>query len=67
MDPIHDRMPVILPPREYDRWLDPSLQDPDSLVPLLVPFPSDEMLAYPVSPRVNTPSTDDDGCMAALP
>ena len=22
--PIHDRMPVILPPREYDRWLDPS-------------------------------------------
>lgn len=33
--PIHDRMPVIVPPGEYDRWLDPSLRDPDSLAPLL--------------------------------
>ena len=65
--PIHDRMPVILPPREYDRWLDPSLKDPDSLAPLLVPFPPEEMLAYPVNPRVNTPSTDDEGCIAPLP
>lgn len=65
--PIHDRMPVILPPGEYDRWLDPSLRDPDSLAPLLVPFPPEEMLAFPVSPRVNTPSTDDEGCIAAHP
>jgi len=65
--PIHDRMPVIVPPREYDRWLDPSLKDPDSLAPLLVPFPPEEMLAFPVSPRVNAPSTDDEGCIAPLP
>ena len=65
--PIHDRMPVILPPGEYDRWLDPALQDPDSLTPLLVPFPPEEMLAFPVSPRVNAPSTDDEGCIAPLP
>lgn len=65
--PIHDRMPVILPPGEYDRWLDPSLKDPDALAPLLVPFPPEGMLAYPVSPRVNAPSTDDEGCMAPLP
>ena len=65
--PIHDRMPVILPPGEYDRWLDPSLKDPDALAPLLVPFPPEEMLAYPVSPRVNAPSADDKGCMAPLP
>jgi putative SOS response-associated peptidase YedK len=31
--PIHDRMPVILPPWEYSRWLDPSIKDPDSLAP----------------------------------
>jgi putative SOS response-associated peptidase YedK len=65
--PIHDRMPVILPPAEYARWLDPSLQDPDSLAPLLVPFPPEDMVAFPVSPRVNAPSTDDEGCIAPLP
>lgn len=65
--PIHDRMPVILPPREYDRWLDPSLKDLESLAPLLVPFPPEEMLAYPVNPRVNAPSADDKGCIAPLP
>ena len=65
--PIHDRMPVILPPGKYDRWLDPSLQDPDSLAPLLVPFPPEDMIAFPVSPRVNAPSTDDEGRIAPLP
>jgi putative SOS response-associated peptidase YedK len=65
--PIHDRMPVILPPGEYDRWLDPALKDLDSLAPLLVPLPPEEMLAYPVNPRVNAPSTDDEGCIAPLP
>ncbi|HEY6096439.1 MAG TPA: SOS response-associated peptidase [Candidatus Deferrimicrobium sp.] len=65
--PIHDRMPVILPPGEYDRWLDPSPKDPDALTSLLVPFPPERMLAYPVSPRVNAPSADDKGCMAPLP
>jgi putative SOS response-associated peptidase YedK len=65
--PIHDRMPVILPAIEYDRWLDLSLQNPDSLAPLLVPFPPEEMLAFPVSPRVNAPSTDDEKCIAPLP
>ena len=65
--PIHDRMPVILPPGEYDRWLDPSIKDPDSLAPLLVPFPPEEMLAYPVNPRVNVPSADDKECIAPLP
>ena len=65
--PIHDRMPVILPSTEYDRWLNPSLKDPDSLAFLLIPFPPEGMLAYPVNSRVNTPSTDDKGCIAPLP
>lgn len=62
--PIHDRMPVIVPSGEYDRWLDTTLTDPDLLAPLLVPFSPEEMLAFPVSPRVNTPATDDMGCIA---
>lgn len=64
--PIHGRMPVILSPTEYARWLDPALQETDSLAPLLVPFPPEEMLAFPVSPRVNAPSVDDGKCMAPL-
>lgn len=65
--PIHGRMPVILPQAEYARWLDPALKDPDTLSPLLVPFPPEEMLAIPVSPRVNAPSTDDEKCIVPLP
>ena len=64
---IHDRMPVILPRAEYARWLDPALQNTDSLAPLLAPFPAEEMLAFPVSPRVNIPTVDDQECMAPLP
>ncbi len=66
LSPIHDRMPVILPPSHYDQWLDPALKEPDSLAPLLVPFPPDEMLAFPVSPRVNAPSTDSKECVVPL-
>jgi putative SOS response-associated peptidase YedK len=61
--PIHDRMPVILPPTEYARWLDPTLRNTDSLAPLLIPFPSEDMLALPVSPRVNSPTVDDEKCI----
>jgi putative SOS response-associated peptidase YedK len=65
--PIHDRMPVILPQADYDRWLDPALLNTDSLAPLLVPFPPEDMLAFPVSPRVNAPTVDDERCIAPLP
>jgi len=65
--PIHDRMPVILPPGEYARWLDPSLRETESLASLLVPFPPDGMVSFPVSTRVNSPAADDEGCVAPLP
>jgi putative SOS response-associated peptidase YedK len=58
MEIIHNRMPVILHPRDYARWLDPSPQTPDQLKPLLKPFPADLMNAYPVSTLVNTPAND---------
>ena len=61
--PIHDRMPVIMPPGGYDRWLDPAIRDPDSVTPLLVPFPPEMMIAFPVGTRVNAPSNDDPGCV----
>lgn len=50
---VHDRMPVILPPEEYDYWLDPAFEGTDKLLSLLKPYPSDEMALYPVSTYVN--------------
>jgi putative SOS response-associated peptidase YedK len=58
MKPIHNRMPVILHTRDYAKWLDASPQTPDSLLPLIKPFPADDMAAYPVSTLVNKPSND---------
>lgn len=54
--PIHDRMPVILSREKEDLWLDPSITREDTLLPLLVPYSSQAMEAYPVSRRMNTPS-----------
>lgn len=56
---LHDRMPVILPERSYDAWLDPKNGNPEELQELLKPYPSDEMRAYPVSTRVNNVKNDD--------
>jgi putative SOS response-associated peptidase YedK len=56
IQPIHDRMPVIIPRDKEDLWLDPHVQDRDALLKLLVPYPSMEMEMYEVSPAVNSPS-----------
>ena len=58
MEIIHNRMPVILHPKDYARWLDPSPQTPEELKPFIKPFPADLMNAYPVSTMVNTPAND---------
>ena len=50
---IHDRMPVILPRAQYDRWLDPNLTDSAQIQPLIASYPAGEMIAYPVSARLN--------------
>ncbi len=54
--PIHDRMPVILHHADFSRWLDPGVHDRTVLKQFLVPFPSGELEAYPVSPKVNSPT-----------
>jgi putative SOS response-associated peptidase YedK len=58
MATLHNRMPVILPPSAYAQWLDPAPLAPDRLLPLLKPFPADEMDAHPVSTLVNSPAND---------
>jgi putative SOS response-associated peptidase YedK len=56
--PIHDRMPVIIAPRDFDLWLSPEVQDPKAIAPLFRPYPPEEMTAYPVRTAVNNPKTD---------
>jgi putative SOS response-associated peptidase YedK len=55
---VHDRMPVILPADQYDLWLDPKMKDKDKLLPLLKPYPSEEIEFYEVSLYVNKPGND---------
>jgi putative SOS response-associated peptidase YedK len=62
--PIHDRMPVVLPPDAWSLWLDRTVQDVERIAPLLVSAPADEMVAVPVSTRVNDPKHDDPQCLA---
>ncbi len=52
---IHDRMPLILAPEDYARWLS---DDPDPRE-LLRPFPSAPIRMWPISTRVNKPENDD--------
>jgi putative SOS response-associated peptidase YedK len=52
---VHDRMPVILAPRDYDRWLS---EEPDPR-DLMRPHPAEPMRMWPISTRVNKPENDD--------
>ena len=64
--PMHDRMPAIIAPEDYDRWLDAAIEDPEAIGPLVHPYPSDAMVAYPVSARVNKPDNEGPGCVEAI-
>jgi putative SOS response-associated peptidase YedK len=61
--PIHDRMPAILLPDHYDRWLSPQELPAQELQPLLRPYPAAPMVAYPVSRAVNNPANDIPECV----
>ena len=57
VSPIHNRMPVILDPDDWDRWLSTGTALKD-LRALLFPFPAWELVAYPVSQAVNNVSNE---------
>ena len=54
--PVHERMPLIVAPEDYARWLDPANADVDDLV---APFPAERMTCRPVSTRVNAVRNDE--------
>ncbi len=59
MRPLHERMPVIIPPAAYAAWLDPENVTGRGLDDLLQPYAADEMRAVAVSTRVNSVRNDD--------
>ena len=62
---IHDRMPVILHPKNYETWLQDS-PSMNSLQHLLMPYPADEMEIFQVSSEVNSPKNDSPSCLAPV-
>ena len=67
--PVHDRMPVILDPDNYDLWLDPGMTDTAAVLEMVRPFDARRMRSYLVSARVNQVQNDDAECStpATLP
>ena len=60
---FHDRMPVIIAAEDYDTWLTGTQEQ---ALALLRPYPAEEMRAYPVSSRVNSPKNDSADLVAEL-
>ncbi len=68
IQPLHERMPVLLSREAEAIWLDPNVTDSRLLKSLLTPYPADQMSLYEVTGRVNSPQFDDPECLiAALP
>ena len=60
--PLHDRMPVVIPPERFSEWLDPETPQ-DDLKRLLRPYPAERMKAEPISRRLNDVRNDDAACL----
>ncbi|MBX3015310.1 MAG: SOS response-associated peptidase [Caldilineaceae bacterium] len=70
MEPLHDRMPVIVQPQDYAQWLgtgrDATPQELDQLQHLLRPYADDGLVAYPVSTYVNNARNEGVDCIQPL-
>jgi len=67
IEPLHNRMPVILHPPEYQPWLDRDMTDPTKLQRLYHPCPADLMEMWPVSPLVNSPKNESPDLIKPIP
>ena len=65
--PIHDRMPVIVPPEAFNLWLDGAAVDATTAATLFVPAPESLLEAYEVSNAVNRATNDAPELIAPAP
>tara|TARA_B100000686_G_C16795546_1_gene982035 strand:+ start:3198 stop:3866 length:669 start_codon:yes stop_codon:yes gene_type:complete len=61
--PLHHRMPVIVKPTDFERWLKGGAKDAQAI---MKPFDSTDMVFYRVSRRVNNVKNDDKSCIYPL-
>lgn len=64
--PIHDRMPVIIPKNMHNQWLSAGSDVESKIVPLLKPFPGDQMVFHHVSKIVNSAKNKSPECIEPL-
>ncbi len=60
---LHERMPVVLAPSDYAKWLDPNVENPVEIAYLLAPCGDEELVAKPVGTHVNRVANDDPRCV----
>ena len=66
MEPIHNRMPVILDKQARFKWLDPDLKDTAELKEMLVPYRSAEMESYEILTTVKSPKYHTPECISSI-
>ena len=70
VEPLHNRMPVIVAPEDYDEWLgtgrDATIREQSALRHLLKPYEAEAMRAYAVSTYVSSPFNEGAGCMEPM-
>lgn len=66
IQPLHDRMPVILQPYDYDLWLSKNVHNPHELTHLYQPYPADKMMLHEVSSLVNNPRFGSPTCIVQV-
>jgi putative SOS response-associated peptidase YedK len=59
-------MPVVLKPESWPVWLGEEAAGSSELKALLAPFPSEEMICWPVSARVGNVKNNDPGLIEPI-
>lgn len=66
MQPIHHRMPIILPEEMEDKWISPQEEQPGEMQAMLQSIEMEPLSAYNVSTRVNAVKNNDYECIEAI-
>jgi putative SOS response-associated peptidase YedK len=64
---LHNRMPVMIGPEAWPAWLGEAPADEAQLKALLAPYPSDDMICWPVSARVGNVKNNDPTLIEPIP
>jgi len=67
LEPIHDRMPVIVSREDWEEWFSPGELADRSFQRIMAPYRAEEMTSLTVSPLVNSARVDDPRCSEPLP